>query len=86
MIKIGLVKYFLAIAFVLLLASVAAAEKEFTVKELEQEVARNMALLQHDGDNATYLNDLGFAYYRLHRIPEALAVFLKALRRTPGVP
>jgi tetratricopeptide (TPR) repeat protein len=84
MIKIRLVKYLFVITFALLLASVAIAETEPSPKELEQEVGRYTALLQHDGDNAKYLNDLGFAYFRLHRIPEALTVFLKAIASDPA--
>jgi Flp pilus assembly protein TadD len=84
MIKIRLVIYFIAIAFILALAPAAFAETEPTAKELKQEVALNTVLLQHDGDNAKYLNDLGFAYYRLHRIPEALTVFMKAVAMDPG--
>ncbi len=83
MIKNRLVKYFIAIAFILVLAPAAFAEIEPTPKELEQEVIRITGLLQHDGDNAKYLNDLGFAYYRLHRIPEALTAFLKAAALDP---
>jgi tetratricopeptide (TPR) repeat protein len=84
MINNNLVKYFIAIAFALVLAPAAFAETEPSAKELEQEVARNTVLLQHDGDNAKYLNDLGFAYYRLHRNQEALTAFLKAVALVPG--
>jgi len=79
-----LVKYFVAIAIALFLTPAVFAETEPSAKELEQEVARNMALLQHDADNAKYLNDLGFAYYRLHRVPEALTVYMKAVALDPG--
>jgi len=84
MIKNNLVKHLFVIAVLLFFSSVSIAGTEPTPRELEQEVVRYTALLLHDGGNAKYLNDLGFAYYRLHRVPEALTVFLKAVASDPA--
>lgn len=84
MLKNKLVNYLIAIVFSLVIAFAALADTELTPKELEQEVGRCIALLQHDEGNAKYLNDLGFAYYRLHRTQEALTAYSKAIASDPG--
>ncbi len=81
-----MVKYFFSILVIPLLTLPAFAAIQPTDGELEQEVARNTALLRQDGDNAKLLNDLGFAYYRLHRIPEAMAAFTKSITADPSCP
>jgi tetratricopeptide (TPR) repeat protein len=65
-------------------AAAGEAAREPTAQELEHRVALYSALLKNDAGNARNLNALGFAYYRLGRLDEAMASYEKAVAADPG--
>lgn len=70
--------------FLLLLPAKIFAESSPSPQELEQEIARYKALLKTDNNNARYLNAIGFAYYRLNRIDDAMSFYQRAAEADPG--
>lgn len=71
------------IIITVLCCSIAQAAQEPTPEQLAQDIERNTALLRTDPDNPQYLNALGFAYYRLDRLPEALDALSRCTRADP---
>lgn len=84
MVKSMTVKKTVIIAFAVALnAAFVHAGTGPSTEELKQEIASYTALLKKDGGNAKVLNALGFAYYRLHRMDEAMAAYKKAAASDP---
>ncbi|MDH4163169.1 MAG: tetratricopeptide repeat protein [Nitrospirota bacterium] len=63
--------------------SVAHAAQEPSSEQLTLDVDRNTALLQKDPDNPHYLNALGFAYYKLDRLPAAIDALNRCIKTDP---
>ena len=77
-------KRILILVFIVALnAAVVLADTEPTSLELEQDIVRYTSLLKKDGGNAKVLNALGFSYYRLHRMDEAMDAYKKAAASDP---
>ncbi|MDD5711855.1 MAG: tetratricopeptide repeat protein [Smithellaceae bacterium] len=71
-----------AAAIILVLSGSGGASLDVpSFQDWEQEVARCQGLLKTDPGNARYLNTLGFAYYRLRRLPEAIVAYRQAIAR-----
>ena len=84
MLKNMTMKRILILVFIVALdAAVVLADTEPTSLELEQNIVRYTSLLKKDGGNAKVLNALGFAYYRLHRMDEAMDAYKKAATSDP---
>jgi len=77
-------KFIISMALAAALAGTVIAETIPTPEELEREVASYTELLRKDGANARYLNALGFAYYRLNRINDAMDAFQRAVAADAG--
>ncbi len=76
---------FLPILIVLLIASSPlAGDREPTPQELEQEVSRMRALTEQKKCDASCMNALGYALYRLERHQEALEAFSLAIAANPS--
>jgi len=75
---------FLAILLLHLNGATASAGSDSEVAALQQEVEHYQALLQEGKEQAKAFNGLGFAYYRLHRLPEALDAYQQAIVANPG--
>lgn len=72
------------VLFVLFASAASHGERPPTPQELEQEVVRYKSLLNQEENKAKHLNGLGFAHYRLHRLPEAIDAFRRAVAADPG--
>lgn len=84
MLKSTAVKRIIIIAFCsVLTGAFAHADTGPSPEELKQEIAFYTDLLKRDNGNAKYLNALGFAYYRLHRMDEAMDAYKKAAASDP---
>lgn len=67
-----------------LIATVVYAEPQPEDAALLQQVEHYQLLVQQAGNQAINWNSLGFTFYRLNRIPEAIAAYQQALVADPG--
>ena len=71
----------LIVAVLITAAPIATPEMSFEDREREMNLYRR--LVQTEPLNARYLNALGFSYYRLNRLDEAMAAYRKACQADP---
>lgn len=64
-------------------SSSALGYSEPSAQDLEREFSRYSELVRTDGKNARYLNGLGFACYRLNRLPQAIEAYQQSLSYDP---
>lgn len=84
-IKKMIIKHLIPILIVFcLITTYALADDQSKTHDLEQEVIRYNKLILQASKNAKYINALGFTYYKLNRIPDAISSFKKAIALDPG--
>ena len=78
--------YYLWVVFLALhfTGAAAYAGPDLEAAALLQEIEHYELLLQKEGRQAKTLNGIGFSYYRLNRIPEALDAYQNAIVVDPG--
>lgn len=76
--------YIILLVICSFISTFALADNQSKTQDLEQEVIRYNKLILQDSKNAKYINALGFTYYKLNRIPDAISSFKKAIALDPG--
>ena len=76
--------YIILLVICSFISTYALADDQSKTQDLEQEVIRYNKLILQDSKNAKYINALGFTYYKLNRIPDAISSFKKAIALDPG--
>ena len=71
----------LVLLIVFLASPLSHAENQI---DFERDVLYYKKIVYQEGINAQRINALGFAYYKIHRIPDALNAFIKASALDPS--